>query len=840
MQRGNVNFSSLIVVCFLDGTRFLTMNPQILLNSPLWRQITVEKIFGRPLKFLAVICIVPFAMLVLAPLKGFLVSSADPPASGDWIVTGVEIYSNHEVFVLNGNLIVENGGNLTLKGVTLKMNCTYDGQYNITVKAGGAFYVLEGSVITSANSSHGYCFFVLSEATFRMSESELHECGINSSTWWDSGLWIHSGDIIIEKSLISENLCAMFGGGEAEPIIRNNNITDNKYGIHIASGHPAIYNNTITSNLNFGIASGGNTAFPVIVNNSISKNGAGINCWFGSGPTILNNTITSNFDNAIFINHDGNATISGNIITLNGGGIVCFNHTTGVIQNNTIMANRGDGISFNDYSNATIQDNTISGNGRGVFCGSSSPIVQSNTITLNGHGIYLDASNASIQGNTIEENQIGIIAENNSSPTIQGNIVKSNNQGIQIVHNCSVTIQGNIITSNMGIGIYCNDTAQLEVHKNDIYSNADYGIKNDDPSITINATSNYWGNASGPVTESPDAIDPEEVSGNVLFDLWLTESIIFAEITNPIQGQTVSATVKISTNAHAINNVFQVKFYVDNQQKYVDSASPYEWDWNTTQYAETSHEITVKVVDTFGLTTQAFRTVFVDNTAPTVSIKQPESGEICHGIISVTVNATDNKEMDGVRFRVDTNEWLGMIYNSTDLLWKYDLNTTTLSDGQYTLEVRALDKAGNPSTTSVTLRLDNTPPTLSIQTPQSGMTVGSTLIVTVQASDASNISRIEFYLEDVLVHTATNTPYEWSWDTTEYPNGEYSITVKAYDTVGHAQTSQTAVTVENVAPPWWEVHMWTIIIALVAIGGLILAVVTFLAVKKKAKKKEEE
>jgi len=159
------------------------MNPQILLNSPLWRQITVEKVLGRPLKFLAVICIVPFAMLVLAPLKGFLVFSADPLASGDWIVTGVEIYSNHEVFVLNGNLIVENGGNLTLKGVTLKMNCTYDGQYNITVKTGGAFYVLEGSVITSANSSNGYCFFVLSEATFRMSESELHECGINSSMW---------------------------------------------------------------------------------------------------------------------------------------------------------------------------------------------------------------------------------------------------------------------------------------------------------------------------------------------------------------------------------------------------------------------------------------------------------------------------------------------------------------------------------------------------------------------------------------------------------------------------------------------------------------------------------
>jgi parallel beta-helix repeat protein len=781
-------------------------------------------------------------MLVLAPREGFLVFSAGPPASGDWIVTGVEIYSNHEVFVLNGNLVVENGGNLTLKVVTLKMNCTYDGQYNITVKTGGAFYVLEGSVITSANSSHGYCFFVLSEATFRMSESELHECGINSSMWSDSGLWIHSGDIIIEKSLISENLCAMFGGGDGEPVIRNNNITNNEYGIHVGSGRPAIYNNTITSNLHFGIGSGGNTTLPLIINNSISKNEVDISSWLGSSPTILNNTITSNFDNGIFINHHGNPTISGNIITLNvGPGIGCSNHSNAVIQKNTITAN-AMGISCSDHSDATIQGNNISqNNGPGIDCHFSSPNIDCNNIISNYQGIFINNSSPFIQDNIITFNKGVGIGGMFCSPTIQGNTIMNNTGGgIQVAHNCSVTIQGNIITSNMGIGIYCYDAARLEVHKNDIYSNAGYGIKNDDPLITINATNNYWGSASGPVRVSPDPIDPEEISGNVLYNPWLTESIIIAEITNPLQGETVSATVKISINARAINDVLQVEFYMDKQQKYVDSVSPYEWDWDTTQYAEASHEIMVKVIDAFELATQAFRTVFVDNTAPTVSIKEPESGKIYYGIISLSVNATDNKEIGGVRFRVDNNEWLGMIYNSTDLFWKYDLNTTTLLDGQHTLMALALDKAGNPSITSTTLRVDNAPPTLSIQTPQSGMTVGLTLIVSIQASDASNISRIEFYLEDVLVYTVTGTPYQWSWDTTEYPNGEYAITIKAYDTVGHIQTSQTTVTVKNVEPQWWQTHFWTIMQVLVATGGLVLAVLTFLRGRKKREKKKEE
>jgi parallel beta-helix repeat protein len=801
---------------------------------------------------------------VFAPIKGFLVVSAGPPASGDWIVIGVEVYSNHEVFVLNGNLVVESGGNLTLKGVTLEMNCAYDGQYNITVETGGAFYVLEGSAITSVNAANEYCFFVQDESTFKMSGSELHECGMSSpSDWKKSGLCIQSNDTVIENSLISDNNCGIFIDGR-EPVIRNNNITNNEQGIMLGNGSPTIYNNTITSNLERGIGTGGNASLPLIINNSISKNWVGIDSWFGSSPIILNNTITSNINDGIFINHHGNPTISGNVITLNSGsGIGCSNYSNAVIQNNIVTAN-GLGIMCGDHSDATIQSNNISQNNRGISCHFSSPNICSNNIISNYQGIWLNNSNPSIQDNTIAFNNgegivgtfcnptirgniitsnsgyAGIVLKGNINAVIQGNTIVNNTDGIQIAHNCSVTIQGNIITSNWGIGILCNDTARLEVHKNDIYSNAGYGVKNDDLLVTVNATSNYWGSASGPARTMPDSIDPEEISGNVLYNPWLTESIFSAKITGPATSGLVSATIPVWTEVHAENGVEKVEYFVDDKLEYTDYDTPYEWTWDTTKYTETEHRIVAKAYDLLGLKILASLLVFIDNTSPAISIKEPESGKIYYGIIDVCANATDNKELGGVRFRVDNNEWLAMIYNSTDLLWKYDLNTTTLPDGQHTLMVLALDKAGNPSTTSVTLRFDNTPPTLSIQTPQSGMTVGLTLVVSVQASDASNVSRIEFYLQDALVCTALNVPYQWSWDTTEYPNGEYTIKVKAYDAVGHAQTSQTTITVKNVESPWWETNIWTIIQVLVAIGSLMLAVVAFLAGKRKVKKREKK
>ena len=706
--------------------------------------------FRSPLRFLAVICIMTVIMLVFVSHKNVLVFSAGPPASGDWIVTGTEIYHD-VVIVLNGNLIIENGGNLTFRRVTLKMNCTYDGQYNITVRHGGIFYVLDGSVIISVNSDSEYLFSVDYGSTFRVNNSEIHECGWFDPSCSPKGLNIGSDDAIVENSLLSHNA----------------------QGINIWSDGVIVRNNNITMNEHVGIGLWTGVDNATISNNRISLNYVGGIHAEKSSPTIANNTITSNLgDGLYFWGEEANPIIQDNLITLN----------------------NGEGIRGSDYCSLIIQGNNVTSNG----------------------------------GN-------GIAIRHNSTGTIQGNTITNNSMdGIHSYAYSNVLIQGNIIASNE-CGVRCNDGVQAEIHWNDIYDNHEMDVTTHnsveyDPSVSVNATYNYWG----------DGPDPEKISQNVLYDPWLTEPILHVEITSPLSGETVSAPVVVSTEVHAQNGFHKIELYVDSRSEYTDYDMPYEWNWDTTQYTETEHKITVKAYDLFGLKVSTSITVFVDNTAPTVSIREPEPENIYCGMIRVSVNATDNKEIGSVRFKVDNNEWFVMIYNSTDFFWKYNLNTTALSDGQHTLMALVLDKASNPSITSTTFRVDNTPPTLSIQTPQSGMTVGLTLIVSIQASDASNISRIEFYLQDVLVYTVTNTPYQWSWDTTKYPNGEYTITVKAYDTVGHLKTSQTTVTLKNVESPWWEAHMWTIIQVLVAIGGLILAVLTYLTGKKKEKKREEK
>ena len=179
-----------------------------------------------------------------------------------------------------------------------------------------------------------------------------------------------------------------------------------------------------------------------------------------------------------------------------------------------------------------------------------------------------------------------------------------------------------------------------------------------------------------------------------------------------------------------------------------------------------------------------------------------------------------------------------MTYNQTVSIWKGDFDTTTLSDGQHDLMVLVLDKAGNPATTAMNISTENTPPTLTIQHPQSGVTVGLTLTVMVQANDLSGISKVEFYLGNTLVSTLTTVPYQWAWDTTKYPNGAYTIIVEAYDTIGNVKSRDITVTVNNVEVPWLQANLLTVIQVAIGLGGLALAIVTYWSRTRDKRKKK--
>lgn len=86
------------------------------------------------------------------------------------------------------------------------------------------------------------------------------------------------------------------------------------------------------------------------------------------------------------------------------------------------------------------------------------------------------------------------------------------------------------------------------------------------------------------------------------------------------------------------------------------------------------------------------------------------------------------------------------------------------------------------------------PPKLYIMYPVSGVTVWGIVTVVAIAADDMAVSKIEFYVDDVLKNTDTEQPYIWTWDTTSDGPGNHIIKTIAYDTLN--QTGEDSITVK--------------------------------------------
>ena len=125
----------------------------------------------------------------------------------DWVVTGTENVKNREI-ILNGNLTIKNGGRLTLRNTTLRMNCSMNGSYHIEVQTGGSLFIYDidndpntihdSSIITTNKSTNNnsFSFWVCSGAVFEMKNSKLQNCGYKHSEEKNEGIFIESDNSV--------------------------------------------------------------------------------------------------------------------------------------------------------------------------------------------------------------------------------------------------------------------------------------------------------------------------------------------------------------------------------------------------------------------------------------------------------------------------------------------------------------------------------------------------------------------------------------------------------------------------------------------------------------------
>lgn len=208
-------------------------------------------------------------------------------------------------------------------------------------------------------------------------------------------------------------------------IIAENNVENNRFGIHIRDFRETR-----------------------LLNNKIVSNTYGLGLGLGSGSVAKNNIINNNTYGVRAFNVKAVNVDVDTSNTVNSKPIYYW-----VNQHNKVVPEDASYIALIGCSNITVKNLELSGNLEGVFLGST--------------------TRSTIVNNKISNNLFGINLDNASNNTVRENILKCNENGINLRWNSSGNIIcGNEITANTRNGIYIAESDLNIITWNNIKDNS--------------------------------------------------------------------------------------------------------------------------------------------------------------------------------------------------------------------------------------------------------------------------------------------------------------------------------------------------------------------------------
>lgn len=290
-------------------------------------------------------------------------------------------------------------------------------------------------------------------------------------------------------------------------------------------------------------------------------------------------------------------------------------------------------------------------------------------------------------------------------------------------------------------------------------------------------------------------------------------NIVSVNWNNPADGAIVEGQVQVSIDASSSkSDIETVEWKVDSNAyqaaSYDDSTGLYTDTFRTSDYSTGTHTLKTRATNKRGDTNTASITVDFDEgdtTAPGVSWKDPVDGETVNGTRQILINASDDNSVDTVEWRIDSESYRTATLNSNGL-YEDSLDTTAYSNGAHGLDTRATDTSGNTASSSITVNVSNTDsntaPDARFVNPLEGDEVSGTVEVQINASDADgSVDSVEYRVDSETYRTATENSqglYTDAWNTSNYGDGDHSLTLKATDDDGASTTSSISVTVDNV------------------------------------------
>ncbi|MCK5038396.1 MAG: right-handed parallel beta-helix repeat-containing protein [Thermoplasmata archaeon] len=737
-----------------------------------------------------------------------------------------------------GQVILANCTGVTIEGQNVSMasagimlafshiNTITNNTATLNYDSGIRLYQSSDNVISSNNASnndyYGICL------TYQSNGNVISNNNASNNDYY--GIWL-----ISDSSIISNNTLINNGNGiyaNSNNIISNNTASNNsQYGINLGGGNNIFSNNTILNN-EVGIYL--RDVNNIISNNTILNNSLhGIHVYFSSKNTFSNNTL---INNGIYIYGDNlehwnshNIDLSNTVnskpiyywknqnndtVPLGAGQVILANCTSVTIEGqNVSMVFSGVMLAFSH--NNTITNNTATLNYWGIcLLYSNGNTLSYNTVSFNGRGIYPHSSmNNSIYHNNIIDDTYqpydnGDNLWDNGYPS--GGNYWSDYSGLDLFSDPEQKISG---SDGIGDTPYVFDVNSIDNYplvnpwpyadiyppvialnnpNNNSYINPGINLGWDVFDISQTFT-NYSINGGINVSFSPpydlnttgwsDGLYEIEIHANDTTGNNVSRSYNFIiDTTDPViilNYPANNSLIKAGTIIDLVvtdDNIDMVNYSVNGGANQTLNPS---YDINTTGWTDGLYSIEAHAIDDALNTAIEIYEFTIDSTAPTITLISPANNSV---ILPGTMLDFDVSDLHLIEVSYSINGGA-----NTSFTAPYDADTTGWIDGVYTIEVHAIDDAGNTAIEIYEFIIDITPPIVDagsdafVNTPytQDATTIDATSgIATYQWTQQSGPGTITFGTpnsEDTTIQAdidgdfiirfnVTDNANNWAWD----------------------------------------------------------------------------
>jgi len=278
----------------------------------------------------------------------------------------------------------------------------------------------------------------------------------------------------------------------------------------------------------------------------------------------------------------------------------------------------------------------------------------------------------------------------------------------------------------------------------------------------------------------------------------IDNSVPVCAIAAPTNNSYIAGTVVIQVRAFdgAGLNAVLLEGTGTQTLSYNQNNGMYEAELNTGMLQDGTYQYVASSTDLAGRTTLSGIWLRVDNHAPDLSVSAPDDGASITGVLTVEATAPDAFPTV-IEYQVDSLGW-----RPTDST----LDTALLSDGAHGLAVRAVDASGKVSLAQLIIKLDNTPPVVSVLEPSAmGVSLAGMFTLRVAVADTDKISEISYMLDGghalpLIMNRATGY-FEQAISTKALSDdGGHNVSVTVVSRAGLSTTVVRPFRVDNTPP----------------------------------------